>query len=304
MSKDAKTVGAIGAVAAILGIGPCALREGSVLVASRTTIESASSFAGRTAVGSDFLRSPVLDSHPLPSIEAITGVRELAVVRVPELAIVPPVELRSLSVVDTPAIALPNPSVANTVGHEARLDSASQKIAVLFSQAEPRIIDDLLALDGNLSQSKVANVISSDVAKALQSTEAVSESDITFEVLSGKLKFNSYRTVRGTKISLGEVNVYKVSLILAGTVVACASLGASELTSCVKETLATAGDIVRKQMELNTAKTAKLPCRQISKKHREAAKNTGSCIDRPAAEPANAGHEPSRKTAARMPIRQ
>jgi hypothetical protein len=304
MPREAKAVGVIGAVVATLGVGPCALREGgSALVASRTTIESTSSFAGRVAVRSDFIPPPASELRALPSLETGATVRELAITRVPELAVVAPIELRVLPVVDPVDLrvaALADPSAGTTAGREVRLNSPSQEVTALFSQTEPQIIDDLAALGGNLSQSKVANVISADVAKTLQNVAATSESGITFEVLSGKLKFNSYRTVRGAKVSLGEINVYKVSLTLAGAVVACTSLGTSELTTCVKEAIAAVGDVVRSQMDINPTKEAKPICREISRKHRGTLKNSGACMERPTPQLSDSRREKPRKTAARM----
>jgi hypothetical protein len=123
-------------------------------------------------------------------------------------------------------ITPPSSSVVSTVppDHLSAISTTvrTEEVASLFSRARPRILDHLKPRIGKLTQADVEKTLSSDLTEVIEKAAGDPKSGITFEALTGKLKVESSMLLKGVKVTGGEVNVYKVTAVLAGGIVACA----------------------------------------------------------------------------------
>ena len=79
-----------------------------------------------------------------------------------------------------------------------------------------------------------------EASKVIFNKEAVAatkidNSWITFEALSGKLSVDSSLTFRGLKLKAGDINLYKVSGISAGSIAICNSVNILKYEKCIEE---------------------------------------------------------------------
>jgi hypothetical protein len=127
----------------------------------------------------------------------------------------------------------------------------TQEASSLFFTAEPKILGHLRARSGQLTLANVEKVLRSDLADTIAKAASRPNSGITFEALTGKLTIDSSKYVGGIKITAGEVNVYKVSVMLAGGVAACSMFTKKKsFSNCIKAAFAKVETFIAKQMEL------------------------------------------------------
>jgi hypothetical protein len=125
------------------------------------------------------------------------------------------------------------------------------KVHGLYEQAEPRIIADITDSNSTLTKRQIDSLINKEIVSTINADTKKSNSDISFEVLTGKLKIHKSKTVLGIDVSAGEVNIYKVSAILASGVCACQKLSTEKFRNCVDAAVANVGTIVAKEIREN-----------------------------------------------------
>jgi hypothetical protein len=89
----------------------------------------------------------------------------------------------------------------------------SVKVHSLYDQAEPDIISDINDSHRVLTESQINSLINRELVNTINADTKKSGSNISFEILTGKLKIQKSTTLSGIDISAGEVNVYKVSTL-------------------------------------------------------------------------------------------
>lgn len=124
----------------------------------------------------------------------------------------------------------------------------SMKVHDLFDQAEPHIFAEISHAHGTLTESQVNSIINRELVKTITTNSSKPNSNISFEVATGKLKVQRSATVLGVDFTIGEVNVYKVSAIVAGSVYGCQKLAGSQFHNCVSRAFDGVGIAVRKAM--------------------------------------------------------
>lgn len=112
-------------------------------------------------------------------------------------------------------------------------DYSKSAISSYFSTAEPKLVDDLTALKPPLSKSVVEDIVKRDLARVAEAASTTAGSNVSFEVLTGKLKVDASRTIGGIKITGGDINLYVVGGAITGGVLACNALADVKFKSCV-----------------------------------------------------------------------
>jgi lipoprotein-anchoring transpeptidase ErfK/SrfK len=125
---------------------------------------------------------------------------------------------------------------------------AGKKVSSIYDDATSQILDNVNANVGQLSQQQLESIINASVIKAIGSAAKEPNRVLTFEVATGKLTVNWSYTGTWGKVTVGEINVYKVSATAAAGVFACMELVEPEHTSCVKAALAEAKTRVTEEM--------------------------------------------------------
>lgn len=118
-------------------------------------------------------------------------------------------------------------------------DLNSSGVASYFSMAEPKLSNDISVLGPPLSSAAVEIIVKRDLKNVAESAAKTSDSKVTFEALSGKLKIDSSITIGGIKIAGGEVNVYAVAGAITGGVMACNALVDASFKNCVDSAIKT-----------------------------------------------------------------
>jgi hypothetical protein len=161
----------------------------------------------------------------------------------------------------------PKPRVFGTTGKdEVRLPPTSPsllnevqkyhliaKVHDLYAQAGPGINTKINDAHGALTKRQVESVVNNELVSTITERTKEPGSDISFEILTGKLKIQKVKTVRGVNISGGEVNIYKISEILAGIIYACEKLSTPQFSNCVDAAVAEVRAIVIKEIGENDA---------------------------------------------------
>jgi hypothetical protein len=106
--------------------------------------------------------------------------------------------------------------------------ATADQISPYFQGAEPAIVDELSKSGANVQGEQINSVLKSRIA-ATFTEKARSDPSISFEALTGELTIRGSRNLTG-----GEVNVYKVSLVLTGLILACREEGKT-VKECVHE---------------------------------------------------------------------
>jgi hypothetical protein len=131
------------------------------------------------------------------------------------------------------------------VPHDRRVDSYSS----YFVTAQAKMVDDITALHPPLSIEEVDGIIRKDVGAVIEDAKKSDpEAKISFEIMTGKLNIEAAKTLVEVKISGGEINVYKISLSLAGGIAACSGRIVEEFRPCVPRELAKVGGAVEKEL--------------------------------------------------------
>jgi hypothetical protein len=120
-----------------------------------------------------------------------------------------------------------------------RYSSEQTHVHNIIEGAKSSITSDLSGYGDLLTRDVAEQAIRTNFVKVVEE-QAKSDPNISFELLTGKLKIDSSLTFAGAKISLGEVNMYKIASVAAVGVVACKGLHASQFQSCVDAALAKA----------------------------------------------------------------
>ena len=130
------------------------------------------------------------------------------------------------------------------------------KVSSLYDGATSQILDDLQNyLKANtqaaLTQQQLEDIINAAVTKTIETTAKETNSGLSFEVLTGKLKIERSYTGSLGKLTLGEINIYKVSGVVASTAFARKELvDRAEFSACVKEALGKVKKIVTEEWKL------------------------------------------------------
>jgi hypothetical protein len=113
-------------------------------------------------------------------------------------------------------------------------------VSSYFSNAQPKLANDLTALTPPLLKATVQGIVEADLKNVAENAAKNSDSKVTFEAFSGKLKIESSTTVAGMKVTGGEVNVYTVAGAITGGVMACNALTDATFKNCVDAAIKTA----------------------------------------------------------------
>jgi hypothetical protein len=119
-------------------------------------------------------------------------------------------------------------------------DFGKSTFSSYFSTAEPKLADDLTVLKPPLSRNVVENIVKRDLASTAQAASTTAGSNLSFEVLTGKLKVETSRTIGGMKITGGEINLYVVGGAITGSVLACNALADLKFRNCIEAAIRTA----------------------------------------------------------------
>jgi hypothetical protein len=235
-SGSGKAVAAVGAAAvaafAAKDLGPLLLDAGKVapkIVAEAPLLPKAGVVLGADPTWSAAGRNLRLDLDLAPDAQA------------PQIGLP--------SNIDQPAILPRGGILANSLVPN---DPSVSKATSLWLSAEPQMLSQLASAGPMLTRDQAEIIIQSEIAKIVQTAANTPNSGITFEVLSGKLTIESSVTIGGVKIAGGDLNVYKVSGMLAGSVVAC-NAAATQFDTCVNAALKGIGNLVAKEMTVDTA---------------------------------------------------
>jgi hypothetical protein len=114
----------------------------------------------------------------------------------------------------------------------------------LYAQAGPGIVAKLKDAHGTLTKNDVESVISNELVSTINDKMKKPGSDISFEILTGKLKIQKAKTIWGVDISGGEVNIYKISEALAAMLYACEKLSSPQFSNCLDAVMADVRTIV------------------------------------------------------------
>jgi hypothetical protein len=156
---------------------------------------------------------------------------------------------QSRPLLDSPRIRLP--SYTWNKADQAR------RYSRFFDVAEPKIVDELSTLSPPITAQDAENIIKTQLATAIQQAKNGNDSEIAFEVLTGKLTIDSSKMVFGSKVSGGQVNIYKVTSVVAGSVAACTGEVVESFKPCVRKALAKATDEIAREFEVKDAEGAK-----------------------------------------------
>jgi hypothetical protein len=126
-----------------------------------------------------------------------------------------------------------------------------------FTSAEPKMLADFAKLSPPISQSAADQIIRSELVGVVQQAAKDPASNISFEAFSGKLTVDSSATIAGVKVTGGEINLYKVSLSLAGGVAACMGVIDADYQTCVQSALSKAKGLVAEQLKITSDAAAK-----------------------------------------------
>ena len=91
------------------------------------------------------------------------------------------------------------------------------------------------------------------MTKNVESAEKETDSGIHFAALTGKLKIEWSVSSRLATVSVGEVNIYKLSSAVAGGVAVCKGLDRPKFDECAKAALTILKKLATEQMELKSA---------------------------------------------------
>jgi hypothetical protein len=235
MSNGAKAAGAVGVLAAAAIGGKVIIHEGGEIAALGHG-------AGYIIENGGAAKNTLKTARDLPGVDRVPGISG----RLSDGAtnnferIKPP--LTGDPTIQQPRIAL---AQANQV-------DPSQKVSSLFDRADQNILHDLNALHGALTRQQIDNIIQEEVLKNVQSETSQPNSGIKFEALTGKLTIESSYILRGVKVTGGDVNIYKVSGVLAGSVYSCNALDSKGFNDCAKAALAKVGSVVAKELKLGS----------------------------------------------------
>jgi hypothetical protein len=127
-------------------------------------------------------------------------------------------------------------------------DRSTKEYYSYFASAQQKMFDDISALQPPVTVAQADRIIKADVSSVIEASKKNPFSDVNFEVLSGKLSVGRLTTIQGMKISGGDVNVYKISLAMAGGVAACNGMVIENFKPCVKRALAKAESAVAEQL--------------------------------------------------------
>lgn len=134
------------------------------------------------------------------------------------------------------------------------MERQSDNVTVLFAQVQQNIIAQLEQSPTALSKDQLENIIKAEFQKELQQANQKPDSGVTFEVLTGSLKIEASTTIARVKVSAGEVNIYKVSTVLAGGFVSCAVfVGRPGFEECTKTAFARIGTEIANEMRQDSA---------------------------------------------------
>jgi hypothetical protein len=127
-------------------------------------------------------------------------------------------------------------------------DGSTKEYYSYFASAQQKMFDDISALQPPVTVAQADRIIKADVSSVIEASKKNPFSDVNFEILTGKLSVGRLTTIQGMKISGGDVNVYKVSLAMAGSVAACNGMVIENFKPCVKRALAKAESAVAEQL--------------------------------------------------------
>ncbi|MDA9468756.1 hypothetical protein [Bradyrhizobium sp. CCBAU 53415] len=102
-----------------------------------------------------------------------------------------------------------------------------------IASAEPKLIGDLASLSPPLSKATIEIIIKNDLATTAQNLAKAPDANVSFDVLSGKLKVNTARVVGGVKVSGGEINIYVVGSGVTAAVLACNAVSEVTFKNCI-----------------------------------------------------------------------
>jgi hypothetical protein len=149
----------------------------------------------------------------------------------------------------------PNPAMAELAIKESsalKLNVAHDpnnpiyKVSSLYEGTE-KIIDDLNINVFLSTQEQLEKIINQKVIESIQTLANKPDSGITFDLLTGRLKLG----LRYGIFTAEEVNLYKVTTLIAGGILACRYL--NNFNECVTAALATVREGVEKELKLEPA---------------------------------------------------
>jgi hypothetical protein len=129
------------------------------------------------------------------------------------------------------------------------------KVSSLYDGATSQILDDLQNyLNANtqtaLTQQRLEGMINAAVTKIIETTAKETNSGLSFEMLTGRLKIERSYTGSLGRVTAGEINIYKVSGAVASAVYVCKELvDRAQFNACVKEALGKVKTIVTEEMQ-------------------------------------------------------
>jgi hypothetical protein len=125
-------------------------------------------------------------------------------------------------------------------------DKISKQVSSLYNEASPNILNDLTESTGPTNE-QILSIINNNLKKVIENTAKDKDSGLTFEPLTGKVKIGVSYKGRLGKVTVGEINVYKVSAIVAASVYVCAE--APGYRECVEDALDKVKTAVSKELK-------------------------------------------------------
>ena len=150
----------------------------------------------------------------------------------------------------------------------APIDDAGQPSSVrkVRNQAVPKIVTDLQPFGNHLTKDEAAAILRRELAAAATIT-ARQNPRVEFEVLTGKLKVAAAYDMKRARVSVGEVNLYRVAALGAAGVVACRELQARGFQACVGRAVAKAIDAAGKEAAAAGANQPSPSLRAVRPRH-------------------------------------
>ena len=139
-------------------------------------------------------------------------------------------------------------------------DDLGKMVYALFAEAKPKIFQDVFpfyVINQPFSQPAVDDIIREEISTTIEVAKSQPDSNVAFDVVSGKLTISSSMTVFNVKVTAGEVNVYKVSAVLAGGIVLCGKGWIDDFQKCFADAFAKVGSAIAAAANEESSVTSK-----------------------------------------------
>ena len=100
-----------------------------------------------------------------------------------------------------------------------------------------------------MTEAQIEKIINDQVMKQILAAQKNDQAKVSFVAGSGTLKISAAANVLGVRVSVGEINIYKVTAALTGSILLCRRLAIDTVSMCAKQAFENIADVVMREFK-------------------------------------------------------